>query len=234
METHVKTLLHAGCGTGKLPYGYQTFRETRLDCDAMVRPDVLSSIVAMPMLKDETFDRVFASHVVEHLYSHEVGMALAEFHRVLKPGGILEVFVPDLQAIGGKIALDQLDMPAYLCSMGPITALDMLYGHRASIAKGELAMVHRTGFTGSVLKAALQRAGFEKVVLDRDGGSLELKGTAIKAEVADASSEPGAESVPEHALRTRMGEEARVRQPGQVAVACRQEAGPEKEEEVSG
>ena len=179
----LRKLLHVGCGNGKLPDGYGLYRETRLDCDASAFPDILASAVAMPMVEDESFDRVFASHVVEHMYAHEAALALAEFHRVLKPGGVCAVMVPDLQSIGGRLALDQLDVPVYLTAMGPITPLDMLYGHRASVAKGETPMAHKTGFTATTLKAALQRAGFEKVVVDRGGsGNTELKASAIKGE----------------------------------------------------
>ncbi len=188
----MKTLLHVGCGRGKLPRGYETYAECRLDCDPGCEPDVLASLVAMPMVGDETFDRVFASHVVEHLHAHEAALALAECHRVLKPGGVLEVFVPDLQAVGGRVALDQLCEPVYQSAMGPVTPLDMLYGHQASVAKGESFMAHKTGFTASVLRAALRRAGFEKVLIDRSGGALELKGTAIKGELCPPEAKPSA------------------------------------------
>lgn len=209
MEGHLKRLLHVGCGTGRLPDGYGAYLEFRLDCDPTSGPDIVASCVAMPMIEDESYDCVFASHVVEHLFFHEVGMALAEFHRVLKPGGILEVFVPDLQAIGGRIAMDELDTPVYLCGMGPIAPLDMLYGHRASIARGEQAMSHKTGFTGTVLKDALRRAGFEKVVIDRDKGALELRAKAIKG-ASHASQESGSEGVSGSALRSRVDEGTRV------------------------
>jgi hypothetical protein len=42
-------------------------------------------------------------------------------------------------------------------------------------------MAHRTGFTASVLKVALQKAGFPKILVDRQAG-LELKATAMKGE----------------------------------------------------
>ncbi len=191
----MKTLLHVGCGTVNLPDGFAGFKEVRLDCDPTTSPDIVASCVAMPMIEDESFDMIFGSHVIEHLHFHEVAQALKEFHRVLKPGGVLDVRVPDLQTIGGKIALDELDAIVYLCGMGPITPLDMLYGHRASIARGDTPMAHKTGFTGSVLKDALRRAGFEKMVLDRDKGALELQAKAIKGE-SHARQESGAEGVP--------------------------------------
>ncbi len=49
------------------------------------------SVYRMPF-KDETFDCVIISEVLEHL--HEDGRALAEISRVLKPGGVLAASVP--------------------------------------------------------------------------------------------------------------------------------------------
>lgn len=48
---------------------------------------------------DETFDRVYASHVLEHVAWFNVEAALREARRVLKPGGALEVWVPDFEYI---------------------------------------------------------------------------------------------------------------------------------------
>ncbi len=200
----MKRLLHVGCGTSPLPPGYGAYSEYRLDCDSASNPDILASITAMPMVEDNGFDCVFASHVIEHLHFHEVALAFGEFHRVLKEGGVLEIFVPDLQAIGGRIAMDQLDDPVYICSMGPISPMDMLYGHGASIARGEKAMAHKTGFTGTVLKMALRRAGYEKVDLDRDCGALELRAKAIKG-ASYASQERSPAEDAERPLRACVG-----------------------------
>ncbi len=46
-----------------------------------------------------SFDAIYASHVVEHLYRTEACVLLTECRRVLRPGGILRVVVPDLRAI---------------------------------------------------------------------------------------------------------------------------------------
>jgi SAM-dependent methyltransferase len=46
---------------------------------------------------NDSFSAIYASHVVEHLYRVEAEALLAECKRVLKPGGILRLVVPDLQ-----------------------------------------------------------------------------------------------------------------------------------------
>ncbi len=192
----MKTVLHVGCGSkvNKPPAEFGAYKEVRLDCNRMVEPDVVASVVAMPMIPDGTHDGVFASHVLEHLFAHEAAMALAEFFRVLKPGGKVMIQVPDLQTIGGRLACDRADDAVYTSAIGYITPLDMLYGHRGSIGAGNLFMGHRYGYTGNVLKKALQHAGFDNVEIDR-GVEYELKCRATKPEVANASSQQGATEI---------------------------------------
>ena len=47
--------------------------------------------------KENTYDLVFASHVLEHVPWYRTDAALREARRVLKPGGHLQVFVPDFK-----------------------------------------------------------------------------------------------------------------------------------------
>ena len=168
-------VLHVGCGEAnpaKLPADFfpaGAWQEIRLDIDPSVAPDVLSSITDMAAVADGSVDAVWSAHNVEHLYPHEVPAALAEFRRVLRPGGFALITLPDLQQIAELVAQDGLDRPAYLSPMGPITPLDMLYGHNASLAGGNSFMGHRTGFTARTLEAALLAAGFPIVRVMRDG-----------------------------------------------------------------
>jgi ubiquinone/menaquinone biosynthesis C-methylase UbiE len=166
----MRTVLHAGCGSkaNELPREFAGYKETRLDANRSVQPDIVASIVAMPMIEDDSYDAVNCSHTLEHLFAHEVAMALAEFRRVLKPCGVLRIGVPDLQAIGGKLALDQADYVLYLGGLGAVTPLDMLYGHRGSVGSGNLFMAHKSGFTSSVLKSMLEAAGFEQIQIERE------------------------------------------------------------------
>lgn len=48
---------------------------------------------------DDSCDAVYHSHVLEHLGRPDARAMLAECKRVLKPGGVLRVVVPDLEAI---------------------------------------------------------------------------------------------------------------------------------------
>lgn len=46
-----------------------------------------------------TYDIVHSSHVLEHIPWHRTNRALKEAKRVLKPGGAIEVWVPDFAAL---------------------------------------------------------------------------------------------------------------------------------------
>jgi len=48
---------------------------------------------------DCSFDVVYHSHVLEHFTVNDAPQFLAECHRVLKPGGLIRVVVPDLEQI---------------------------------------------------------------------------------------------------------------------------------------
>ncbi|MBF0310248.1 MAG: methyltransferase domain-containing protein [Magnetococcales bacterium] len=155
--------LHVGCGPAR-PFTAPCFRgewqEVRLDIDPGVQPDLLASITDMRCVADSGFDGLFSSHNLEHLYPHEVIIALKEFRRVLKPDGFAVITVPDLQAVCAQVAENRLAETAYLSQAGPIAPLDMLYGFRPALAAGNLYMAHRCGFTLSLLVASLREAGF--------------------------------------------------------------------------
>jgi len=48
-------------------------------------------------LKDQTADFIYSSHFLEHLFKNDAQNLLNESFRVLKPGGIIRVCVPDLE-----------------------------------------------------------------------------------------------------------------------------------------
>lgn len=60
---------------------------------------------------DDTFDGVYHSHVLEHLAPGDARSMLTECRRVLRPGGVLRVVVPDLEGIA-RVYLQTLDKAA--------------------------------------------------------------------------------------------------------------------------
>src|SRR3989338_9096591 len=165
----VKTFLHVGCGPknkSSTTKGFASadWHELRFDIDESVAPDIVGTMTDMSQVADASVDALFSSHNIEHLYPHEVPLALAEFKRVLKPGGFVVITCPDLQSVCALVAEDKLTDPAYVSPAGPIAPLDILYGHRPAMANGNLYMAHRCGFTKKVLTGTLQAAGFDMVV----------------------------------------------------------------------
>ena len=179
-----KTVLNVGCGYPLRQKLHRHFhgpewRELRLDQDPAVCPDIVCSITDMRPVAGNTVDAIWSSHNLEHLQRHEVPQALAEFIRVLKPRGLLLLTLPDLQQVAQLVVEDRLEDQAYHSSSGPITPLDMIFGHTASLAHGNPFMAHRTGFTARTLNKALVEAGFVEVSL-RAGTAFDLWATAHK------------------------------------------------------
>ena len=145
------------------------WEEVRLDVDPAVGPTVIGSITDMKgIFPSESFDAVWSSHTLEHLFAHEVPIALGEFKRILKPDGFGLFMCPDLESVASHLAQHGADQVAYTSPAGPITPLDMLFGHQASVAQGRHYMAHKTGFTAERLGNLLLEAGFPTVNVRRD------------------------------------------------------------------
>lgn len=56
---------------------------------------------------DESVDLVYASHVLEHIFWYKAEDAFREVHRILKPNGKLEIWVPDFRYIVGCYLNDE-------------------------------------------------------------------------------------------------------------------------------
>ncbi len=194
-----KTMLHVGCGPKRLHnltpgFNDGTWREVRLDIDERHKPDVLGTITDMSSVADNSMDALYSSHNIEHVFPHEVVIVLREFRRVLKPSGFAVITCPDIQCLGEALAAGRLMEPLYGSGMGPISPIDILYGHRASIEKGQHYMAHKTAFTAQSLNDELRQAGFAAIgISKRWQGATNLWVVATK------------EPQPVEALRDMMG-----------------------------
>ena len=161
----MKSFLHVGCGpqNKSVIKGFNTdeWKEIRFDIDENVNPDIRGTLTDMSLVSSSSMDAIFSSHNIEHIFSHEVPIALREFFRVLKDDGVVVITCPDLQSVCDAVAKNKLLEPLYVSPAGPISPIDILYGHRGFIANGNVYMAHKCGFTYQTLADAFYEAGFK-------------------------------------------------------------------------
>ena len=117
------------------------------------------------------------------MYAHEVDIALSEFHRILKNDGYIVINCPDLRSIAKLVVEDKLTEPAYISSAGPICPVDVIYGYRESISKGNFFMAHKYGFTSKVLISHFKKAGFNSIASMQRESHFDLWAVAKKNNV---------------------------------------------------
>jgi len=161
----MKKILHVGCGpqnkNSLKGFNNPFWKEVRLDIDKNVKPDIVGTLTDMNSVDGGTIDALYSSHNIEHIFPHEVPIALLEFNRVLKDDGFVVLSCPDLISVCQAVVNDKLMEPIYTAPCGPISPIDVLYGHRGFIERGQFYMAHKTGFTYTSLLEAFQKAGFK-------------------------------------------------------------------------
>ena len=145
----MKKFLHVGCGENQKKHTTRElasprWEEVRYDIDEGAKPDIVGDVLDLSMIEVESFDAIFSSHNIEHVYAYQVPGMLREFLRVLKPDGIFVVTCPNLQAVAKLVVKDRLTDTAYVSPMGPITPQDVIFGHSASLEEGNEYMAHKT------------------------------------------------------------------------------------------
>ena len=144
-----------------------------MDVDARAEPDVIGSMTNLrPHFADASFDAIWSSHSLEHLHAHEIPLALAEFRRLLRPDGFALITCPDLETVMTLFLEHGSDHVVYHSAVGPITPLDMMFGHGRSIASGNEHMAHRSGLTAERLGGLLLQAGFAEAITRRQNFDL--------------------------------------------------------------
>ena len=97
--------------------------------------------------RDEAFDYIYSSHLLEHFSHREVKNVLVEWVRVLKTGGTIEIRCPDLRA------------RAFLFFLNPSWQnVRNIYG-----AQDSPENTHKCGFSFGLLKGLLESVGIKDV-----------------------------------------------------------------------
>lgn len=142
--TNAQTVLNVGCGTPdkKIDHIFPGAKVVRLDIDPGVKPDVVSLAWDLPY-EEQSFDVVFASHVLEHCYRTKIPDSIKEWARV---GKDVWVVVPDLGfAIDRIIRTQTLDM----------VSIGMIWGEGAENDN----QYHKIGFTLPILRQLIEGCG---------------------------------------------------------------------------
>ena len=142
-----KLKLNLGCGGDYI----EGFVNIDLYAD---RVDARYDVEKLPY-NDNSIDEIRAYHIIEHfdyLKAHDV---LHEWHRVLKPGGVLRIETPDfLESCKEFINADQ-------------DGKWNLYGHFFSTAWVNPGLVHKFLYTEYELKKSMTTSGFKLENLTR-------------------------------------------------------------------
>ena len=188
----MKTFLHVGCGPQNKSqikgFNNDNWKEIRFDIDKNVNPDLEGTITDMSLVETGSVDAIYSSHNIDHIYPHEVLIALKEFYRVLNDDGIVVITCPDLQSVCEAVVNDKLLEPLYETTDGhQISPIDILYGWRIPTAQGNEYMTHKGGFTYSALNSSFFEAGFKARYGGRvqEGGEYNLFLVAFKQEVPE-------------------------------------------------
>ncbi len=139
--------INLGCGEHVLPPPW-------INVDTAVRgekpPDIDADLKNLHMFRDGCAAIVIAIHVIEHFYRWEVEDLLQEWKRLLSPGGILVMELPNLELVCRN----------YLGGAPAPIAISAMYGDPAH---KDVRMCHKWGYTPRSLKKILEGQGFVHV-----------------------------------------------------------------------
>jgi predicted SAM-dependent methyltransferase len=138
-----EVLIHLGCGEINAP-GF-----INVDARPAAHVHYVVDVTDLSMFDDETADLVYACHVFEHFLPAKHREVLWEWRRILKPGGVLRLSVPDFDKLVGIYQA---------CGSNVADIVDPLLG---STEDGYPA--HRWLFNQRNLRDLMRDAGFEPV-----------------------------------------------------------------------
>jgi len=133
--------------------------------------DYIGDCSDLGQFKDNSIHEVYASHVFEHLsYVNQLRDTLKDVYRILEPGGIFKISVPDFEILC-RLFLHP--------SMNPeqrFLVMNMVFG-----GQQDPFDFHKVGLTWEFLSSYLQQAGFRSFrrvaefdILENDCSSIRV------------------------------------------------------------
>lgn len=160
-------------GSGDSPISGYTGVDKYATSDSVIKADMWD----LPF-DDSSVDSIYSSHALEHVERWRVVPTLQEWYRVLKPGGTLDLRVPDiLWCINHYLHY----VEQYETEHNPVLGweLSILIGSQEPGMEG---MIHRMAFTEKSLKYFLTICGFSQICIEKiwSHSQQTLRATAVK------------------------------------------------------
>lgn len=168
-------LLNIGCG----PYSKPEF----INLDYLWEPgiDVCWNIAKKRLpFADASLEGIFTEHCLEHIEMNETLANLKEFYRLLKPGGVVRIVVPD-----GEIYVDIYEkrkrggnekMPyeeGYITPMARINGIFRNHGHRFIYDFETMkTLLNQAGFS-DVKKLSYRQGKDKRLLIDQEWRAIE-------------------------------------------------------------
>jgi predicted SAM-dependent methyltransferase len=124
-----------------------------LDIESRPEVDFVCNAGSLEQFEACSAEAIYASHILEHFHyqlDQELNRTLAEWYRVLKPGGHLYLSVPDMDI------LCRLYTRPDATPQNKYSIMRVLFGGQLNPYD-----VHRSGFNFDILSAYLEKAGFQ-------------------------------------------------------------------------
>lgn len=127
--------------------------------------------------KNSSMDLVYSSHTVEHLYQRDFIKFMKEADRVLRPGGVFRMAIPDL-AICAEKYMNSRDADAFCASMGMGFRDEPSLVEKISlIAFGDRG--HKWMYDGKSMKSFIERNSVFNDVVILKAGETTMEGNPM-------------------------------------------------------
>lgn len=124
-------------------------------------------VKGLPGIETHSCDAVYCSHVLEHLSYADLGTALANTYKILKPGGLFRLVVPDMELFVTDYLANKEKGDAYACHRLVSSTLMGTPKRSATLKERVISLLghshHLWNYDYESMKLELEKAGFKDI-----------------------------------------------------------------------